>query len=777
MPDTEYKRLIQSAKERASSGFLALAQRAMHDADREIVESLGRARSGADQTALTSVRHFLRQEGNIFLQRIDALFRGYLERAMQTMYVDMRRDMRKLSMDELSLIDDEAVNHQIEVGRLTERMRDANEESIGRLNVIVARMHGFTEARERENPFRPYLLARALYEAIRGIAGDEAKTKVLFQHLANALIQHLPGYYGAIRDVFESSGVRGEFLAQRSRAAHNQRYFGAPLDAQQQISRNTDARVLPQLERMLAAISTPGEAQPVAAPVSADKSQAGNLHDMLRKMLAPSRPFGSASITEPIKGGPSVSQTALLNPLVGRLSEMQKASSVAQPSTGTGGNGVEIRDQLNLDKATVTERMTVDVVTMLFEFILDDPQIPAELRQHLRRMQIPFLKAAVLQPDLLHDDRHPARKLLNRMSTAGVGMDTATEAGKATVAEVDRIVQKVLVEFDSDMSVFSAALTEFEAFLENHLRQKDKEIRRGIEAVETAERFSVLLTNATTALCDAMLPLNVDKRISDCVIHVWPHVLVHATLHDAENNLAPDNAHSLYHRYHSVLPELLWSVQEKTNPQQRTELIKLLPNLVKRLRSALHLIQLPEDESKRILDQMVELHTAVLRSASAADGKAPPSLDELTQQFSRVSIRWDRASWELEEPPQPRESVIEEVFARKEVPAELNLGVKTVTASSADREFLAQTYLLGTRVEFRPANVEPAVAQLVWSSTHRSLYLFKKDGDGGLVLYTYASLLEGLRDGTIVPVEYAPVFERAVESLLFDAANMPAAKA
>jgi len=38
-------------------------------------------------------------------------------------------------------------------------------------------------------------------------------------------------------------------------------------------------------------------------------------------------------------------------------------------------------------------------------------------------------------------------------------------------------------------------------------------------------------------------------------------------------------------------------------------------------------------------------------------------------------------------------------------------------------------------------------------------------------------LLEALRDEAVVPVEYAPVFERAVESLLFDAANMPGEKA
>jgi len=246
MADIEYKRLIQAAKDRATFSFLALVQRAIQDADKNIVEMLTEAKSGLDQTSLMSVRHFLRQDGNVFLRRIDALFRTNLERAMQTMYVDMRPGMRQLSANELSLIDDEVVTHQIEVGRLTERMRAANEESIGRLNVIVAQLHGQRDPRERENPFRPYLLARALYEAIKETAGDEARAKVLFEHLSNVMTQHLPGYYGAIREVFEASGVRGKFQAQRSRARHNQRYFGAPpVDSHaMSAARQTPARVM-----------------------------------------------------------------------------------------------------------------------------------------------------------------------------------------------------------------------------------------------------------------------------------------------------------------------------------------------------------------------------------------------------------------------------------------------------------------------------------------------------------------------------------------------------
>lgn len=771
MADTEFKRLFQAAKERALFGFLAVVQRAMQETDKSIVDMLAEAKSGLDHSALTSVRHFLRQDGNVFLRRIDALFRTNLDRALQTMYVDLRPGMRKVSADELSLIDDEVVMHQIEVGRLTQRMRDANEENIGRLNVIIAQMHGQREAKERENPFRPYLLARALYEAIKETASDEAKAKVLFEHLSNALAQHLPGYYNAIREVFESSGVSSKFQAQRSRSVHNQRYFGAP-----PVDPHLTSRVMPGLQRVLEAL----QALPAIAPGQAgangtvNGNKTDSVQDFIRKMFSPSKSILGLNGEVPKGRG----KDGLGNPLVAQLSQVQNKVASGQPivdKAAAGQNALPmLRERMDLGAASMMERMTIDVVSMLFEFILEDEHIPAELRGHIGRLQVPILKAALLEPDLMHDEEHPARQLLNRMSTAAVATDPSSQAGQTLAAEIERVVDRVLAEFDTDMSVFASGVREFEQFLAGYLRQDDSQVARGIEAVEEAERFSVLLTNATKGLCDVLVPLSVDKRISDIAIMLWPHVLVHAAWTDRQASIAPDQPHSMYRQFHCALPELVWSVQEKSQ-QDRGVLMRLLPDLVKRLRKALDIIQLPEEESKQILDLLVDMHTQVLRTPAKTDTAGQPSLDDLRKEFSRLVISWERASWELPEPPAPREEMIEEIFARRGVKADINLGLNTVASSAADREFLTQTYLLGTRVAFRAPDGSNIQGQLVWISTHRSLYLFKQDRKAALAAYTPAALLEALRDESIVPVEYAPVFERAVESLLFGAGSLQAA--
>ena len=764
--DTEYKRLIDAAKERATFGFLALAQRALQDTDRNMVRLLSEAKSGLDQSALMAVRHFLRQDGNVFLRKIDVLYRGYLERAMQTMYVDIRAGMRKMSAGDLSLIDDDVLTFQIEIGRLAQRMRDANEEGIGRLNVIIAQLHGQRDAKERENPFRPYLIARALFEATSETAQDEAKAKLLFEHLADAIVAQLPGFYSSIREVFETSGIRGKFTIQHSRQRHFQRYFGAPAGLAN-MPPQFGAQIMPGLQWMMQAVQAGGAS---GFDGSGAEAVPNSVEELIRRLMAPGR--------APL--APMQAKASSLHPIAGQLTQLQKMMSRGERIDGAlPGEGdrlkPRVRDSLDLDKASTMDRMTIEVVSMLFAFMLEDEQIPEGLRERIGRLQVPMLKAAILDPELMHRDDHPARQLLNRMSSAAMSVDPASSQGRRLTAEVDRITQRILDDFNTEVSLFSSSLLEFERFLANHLRQSDARISLGIEALEAAEKVSVLMTNLTAVLCDMLVPLNVDKRVSDIIVRVWPHALARATWIDAVKKVPSSDPRSLFLGYRAVLPDLVWSVQEGLGQQGRARLVGMLPELVKRINATLKMIKLPEEECREIMDLLVAIHTQVLRQADGS-GDSAIDIETLRQIFSRITVHWQHVSWELDEPPQPREEVMGDVLAKLRISPQVNFAVNAVGTSAADREFLMQTYLLGTKVDIRKGE-DSRPAQLMWVSTHRSLYLFRYDDDRSMAIYTHAALLESLREAGIVPLEYAPVFERAVDSLLFGAGKVQASAA
>ncbi|UUZ52779.1 DUF1631 domain-containing protein [Massilia sp. H-1] len=115
---------------------------------------------------------------------------------MVTMHADQRAAAAKdIDYGSLTLIDDDVLVRHIEVERLVGRLRDAEMSPLGRVNLTIAVMHNDTTTRERENPFRPYLLARALHDALRELMWEEAQSKLLFEALGLAMAKRLPGFY------------------------------------------------------------------------------------------------------------------------------------------------------------------------------------------------------------------------------------------------------------------------------------------------------------------------------------------------------------------------------------------------------------------------------------------------------------------------------------------------------------------------------------------------------------------------------------------------------
>lgn len=756
MFETEYNRVIETAKARAILSFQQLVQNSLQGAGRSVVQQLLKVTSNQEQNALTTALIFIQQDSDIFRRCMDSQLRVHLNRAMQTMYVDLRTDMRQVSMDELSLIGNEIVNHQIAIGRLAQRMRETNEVSIARLNAIIGMLHGRTDARERENPFRPYLLARTFYEAIT-VAPFEAH-RVLSDHLADAMILHLPEYYSSIHKVFEASGIGNKLIIQTDWDPfdyHRHHSSSSPISVNTSLAQ-CDTTPPSDLTNLIDIPDAPGSGE--------DKLGAAQEYIQVKEKV-PSVPYLPSV---PYRMG--ARKNTREHPLAAQLAQLQK--KIAQDEGESEKNfqddkqSFDLLGSLDFTKTSAMDRLTVEAVSILFSFIFKNEQIPVDVRCCLGRLQVPILKAAILTPEVLHYGDHPVRQLLERISSVSSGLDLESEGGRKLVGEIGCIVDRILENFEDDVSIFTTVLAEFERCLADVLRKSDAQVALGIEALEAAGKISILLTSMTATLSNLLLQLNLDKRIADLFISFWPRILVRAAWSDAEKGISQRRASSTFLAYRDILSELLWSIQENPISKDRAMLIRMLPNLIDRTKQALETIMLPEEENKEIINQIVDMYTQILRGAQIESAVPAMDLDEVRQVFSQLEICWPYVPWDADEPPQIREEAIEEVLAQYRITPIMHFPLAAVTASADNREFLERACLLGSKVTIRSDDGSSRQAQLMWIGAYRSFYLFKQEGNGGLVVYTYASLLEALQQGAIASVECTSLFDRAIDSLL-----------
>jgi hypothetical protein len=108
-------------------------------------------------------------------------------------------------------------------------------------------------------------------------------------------------------------------------------------------------------------------------------------------------------------------------------------------------------------KVEKADEDVINLIAMLFDCILGDRTLPHSLRTLIGRMQIPVLKAALLDKGLFGRSSHPARRLLNDIATAAMG---ASDDGQreAVYLRLEHVVQHLLNDFDDDPLIFSDLL-------------------------------------------------------------------------------------------------------------------------------------------------------------------------------------------------------------------------------------------------------------------------------------------------------------------------------
>lgn len=791
------KRVIQLAKDRALIKFSALIRTMVKEAETAMLAEMADVRSGLNQRVFSAALQVLRKEQAGLVASIDARFRDSVDRGMRTMYTDLREGLGNLSANTLSLIDDETVNRQLEVGHLVQRLRSACDENLGRLNIMIAQLHGDADVHERENPFRPYLIARALYQSLKERVRDEELEKVLFSHLSDSLAAHLSGYYAAICEVFDANGVQARLLARPTKLKRHQR----DQLAQQLAALNSPAgmgntlpaaglnpQVLPALQRMFASlqgapadIDHAGNAGATAGARDA-QVQSEEFQNFVWNLFNPTqaaspsvhdtRAYGSTNAGEPAV--PPTLLPAASASVLQALERFQRllAESGDDAAAAAEGNQLfTLGEQLDLPPEAQGQRMAIDVVAVLFEFILDDEQIPAIVRARIGRLQIPFLKAAMLEPQLLQQADHPARQLLNRIASAAVGLAPESAIAQRLDGEIARLVKRILQDFVDDTGIFSECLQELEQFLADQLANADAETVRSIRAAEDAEKFSAILRNTVSSLRDILAPMEVDQRIKDFIEQVWARVLVRAAGQDAASVSA-----TLAQQYRDVLPELVWSAQEKTTPEDRNALMRMLPGLVKRLRIGMLMLNMPEDEGKSAMDRLVPVHTQALRPLAAGAGvTAMPSLDALRKEFTRLVTSEDSSTWILAEPLQVEADILENALAERGAAADMDMSRASVYAAAPSAELLSQLQV-GSCVECRAGDTA-VQARLVWVSQFQSLFIFKLEQQAKPLVYSAAALLQALQSGKVGLMEYAPAFDRAVDALMMGAEAVQAQSA
>jgi hypothetical protein len=612
----------------------------------------------------------------------------------------------------LSLVDDEELEESIAVSEMSRKLQAACD---GELFALSARM-GFLlerpELADDANPMSPATICAALRDACDQIqAGFRVRMTLLrqFERHAETELQRI------YRDL-NAHLVQQRILPE----------------------------VKPEARRSAGAAPRPLRPETPKAPAAPDAFAT------LAQLLGAALPAGAAPAAVPggsVAGSaplPSAASQAAALTFVGELTRLHRETYAAMEPAGRAVNVVrEMKARPEAQALGELDAMTMDLVSMLFDYVFEDDAIPAAVKALLGRLQIPLLKAALLDKAFFSSKSHPARRLLDGLADCAFGLDEDDTRGVETLAMIDGVVDRVLDQFESDVSLFETLAAEVAGFLEARERVEDDIVQRSAHLVEARERREIAEAVAQSEVSRRLEARAwVPPAVRDMLLDAWARALAAVFLVEGEGS-AP------WQRLVLAMEDLLWSVEPKAAPEDRKRLLAMLPSMLREIQAGMQRAGMSEAERDAFMGSLVDSHaTAVkagLRGLAAMPAPMPLAPPE-TPAIERELIEAGDMQVEEIRLKAPRGAATRNVFTRT--------GIYTNVQRGSWVEFL------------RPGGA-PIRARLTWVSPNKGVYLFTNPiTSTAAVSISPEALAEQMRLGEARLVDAAPLTERAVDSML-----------
>jgi hypothetical protein len=485
-----------------------------------------------------------------------------------------------------------------------------------------------------------------------------------------------------------------------------------------------------------------------------------------------------------------VLQAALQLPAA-RQAQPCRVSDTEKKLMGELGN---LAEQHRRHKVTSVDADTIDLVGMLFDYMLDDQQLPDGLKSLLSHLHTPYLKVALIDKQFFASARHPARCLLDLMAAAGARWACDGEDDEKVYQRIRMTVERIITDFDDDLVFFDELLKEFANFVKVLERRADLAAQRSAEAEKGLDQLQQARDAAAGEIAQRMAGSRLPGAVVELLQQPWTDFLVF-------NYLRHGSASQSWLAGLEVVDGIISTACPREGAAA-SQYLQQPAKLITEIESGLASLGYDRDKGQRLIQAMQQAQQ-VSRALATADvmpaaepGKrltkehgAPPvpatqGLEEVSDQKSGVSqaepkvltppsnVKAGLAASPLPDVTVATGSAISRQMGQQQS-SPPPLQQPEVKALSFHERRLADKLAsvnFGTWFEFKDGFVGATAARLklCWYSSVSGNYMFVNHSGVKTAVMTLPDLVKGMHEGavSILERENKKFFERALASVL-----------
>ena len=741
--------------------------------------------------------------------RRDELRRGFTSRLKEEQAATLARlvkrerltgsGSKKISADSLTLMEDEAQATADVSAKVGRRMQGAQELVLRELHLVVSHLAGRESMRVGDDPFAPDVCTKALLEAARDAGLEASGWEMLLGVFERPLGDELGRAYQRVLEHFrkhrvDAGDIRRELAARQAlgrptlnpvtKAPTGSGDFSSGFDT---VTKNASAKRLAWMDEAPRVIPSAPEEGVAGGGRGAAGARLGGTAAVPASFVADVRASLSnivARMNADVRGTPvPASMTASFGKpppdLLSAIDEMQHVGArrdaqvpVGMPGPAIGVAGIDQgawRDLLVAKSNRTVDKLTIEIVGMLFDHVLQDNQVPAEIKAMLSRLQFPVLKVALTDAEFFASGVHPARRLIDRLASTAVGWEPYGDENQRYRAEVDRVVQQVLERFDKDIGVFDQLLNEFESFLAEMPTRDTDPVARAKRALEEAEKREVLTINTTIQVRRAFEHVHLEPYLREFLVGPWVQALVSATLRDEQTP-------GFSKAFRQVIHDVVWSVQPKVSADERKRLVGLIPGMTRVLRDGLNMIRMPEQDQQNFLKDLMASHAVAVRPVDQATYiKSKVVTGELRQKLDEMHITGTfpiGAPGEVKVSAGAVQRAAANHAAQVLMPEPITGGEPLDFEQDAAYEAQIAGWQRGSWFNFYDGK-EVIKVKLRWISPLRTLFMFSGGEEKSARVLSPETIKSYLKQGWLKPLESVPLTKRIVDRMVGELEKSP----
>ncbi len=496
-----------------------------------LFERANNSRSNTDQTlymeglkALRANTQAVRESFNVHLgTQFDAYFK---------MAPTRQGGSADLDCDDLELVNQEEWEDDLAVSIMASRADSHCAQILWALNQRLAVIRGGQVGEELENPCGPSNVARAIQVAIKPLDAHEKIKSSIYAQFDSDVLRLMPDYLTEANALMASNGILPNlrFSTRKKGGSPNIGQLPGDADAENKGDRVADA----------AAVA----AMTAAAPPRDYYQREQNILDAIIQWQLQSLARGSTGVTsQGVEFGSLFSQNAteqerfsseeyvqVLNDLqrsqreqgISKTRDTASIASVEQQLVG------ELKTFGGKDRRKVSgpDANTIDLVGMIFNNVLDDDSLPANVKALISHLHTPFLKIALLDKQFFAKAEHPARRLVNELAEAGGYWIVDGRDDLKVYDKIEYVVNRIMEDFGSDISFVFELLEEFSDFTANLQKRVALAEKRTSQAEQGLDKLEVARAQAKCLVRRRGAAKNLPLAASDALETTWSDFLV-----------------------------------------------------------------------------------------------------------------------------------------------------------------------------------------------------------------------------------------------------------